>query len=143
MVLDVETGKTLAYIGNIKGDGSRELEADVDIIAAPRSPGSALKPILYAAALHDGLILPQSILPDVPVNIGSYTPKNFDISYDGAVAADWALSRSLNVPAVKLLQQYKYPRFYDVLRKGGFTTINRSADNYGLSLILGLSLIHI
>ena len=137
LVLDVETGKTLSYVGNIKGDGSREMEADVDIISAPRSPGSALKPILYAAALHDGQILPQSLLPDVPINIGSYTPKNFDLGYDGAVAADWALARSLNLPAVKLLQQYKYPRFYDLLRKGGFTTINRPADTYGLSLILG------
>ena len=62
MVLDVETGNTLAYVGNIKDASNKEMEADVDVIAAPRSPGSALKPILYAAMLSDGLILPNSII---------------------------------------------------------------------------------
>ena len=137
MIMEVETGDVLAYVGNIHAPGNREFEADVDVIAAPRSPGSALKPILYAAALHDGLILPQSLLPDVPTQIGGYSPKNFDLSYDGAVPADLALARSLNVPAVKLLQLYKYQRFYETLRLMGITTLNRPADNYGLSLVLG------
>lgn len=136
LVLDVETGNALAYVGNIKGT-DKELEADVDIISAPRSPGSALKPILYAASLHDGIILPQSLLPDVPMQVGGYTPKNFDLNYDGAVPADMALARSLNIPAVKLLQQYKYQRFYETLQQCGITTLNRPAGAYGLSLILG------
>ncbi|MBK8608921.1 MAG: penicillin-binding protein 1C [Chitinophagaceae bacterium] len=137
LVLDVETGNTLAYIGNIKDANNKEMEADVDVIGAQRSPGSALKPILYAAMLSDGLILPNSILPDIPTQIGSYSPKNFDLNYDGAVPANNALSRSLNVPAVKMLQQYKYPRFYETLRQTGITTLNNGADFYGLSLILG------
>jgi penicillin-binding protein 1C len=137
LVLDVETGNTLAYLGNIKGAGNIEMEADVDVIAAPRSPGSALKPVLYAAMLSDGLILPNSIIPDIPTQIGSYSPKNFDLSYDGAVSAGRALSRSLNVPAVKMLQQYKYQRFYETLQQSGITTLNNHADFYGLSLILG------
>lgn len=137
LVLDVETGNTLAYVGNIKGAGNIEMEADVDVIAAPRSPGSALKPILYAAMLSDGLILPNSIIPDIPTQIGSYSPKNFDLSYDGAVPAGRALSRSLNVPAVKMLQQYKYQRFYETLQQTGISTLNNHADFYGLSLILG------
>ena len=137
LVLDVETGNALAYVGNISDPSSKEMESDVDVIAAPRSPGSALKPILYAAMLSDGLILPNSIIPDIPTQIGGYAPKNFDLGYDGAVPAAKALSRSLNIPAVKLLQQYKYQRFYETLQQCGITTLNRSADTYGLSLILG------
>ena len=137
LVLDVETGNTLAYVGNIYDPFNKEMESDVDVIAALRSPGSALKPILYASMLSDGLILPNSIVPDIPTQIGSYAPQNFDLGYDGAVPASKALARSLNVPAVKLLQQYKYQRFYETLQQCGLTTLNRSADTYGLSLILG------
>jgi penicillin-binding protein 1C len=137
IVLDVETGNTLAYTGNIYDPLNKEMEADVDVIAAPRSPGSALKPVLYAAMLSDGLILPNSIIPDIPTQIGSYAPQNFDLGYDGAVPANRALARSLNIPAVKLLQQYKYQRFYETLQQAGITTLTRNADTYGLSLILG------
>lgn len=137
LVLDVETGNTLAYVGNITDRNDREMESDVDVIAASRSPGSALKPILYAAMLSDGLMLPNSLVQDIPTQIGSYAPKNFDLAYDGAVPASMALSRSLNIPAVKMLQQYKYQRFYETLQQCGITTLNRSADTYGLSLILG------
>ncbi len=137
LVLDVETGNTLAYVGNVKGQPKNKTENDVDIIAAPRSPGSALKPLLYAAMLSDGLILPNSLVADVPMQIGNYAPQNFDRGYDGAVPAANALARSLNIPAVKLLQQYKYQRFYETLKQCGISTLNRSADTYGLSLILG------
>ncbi|OOQ61668.1 penicillin-binding protein 1C [Mucilaginibacter pedocola] len=137
VVLDVETGATLAYAGNISHPEDPEMESDVDVIGAPRSPGSTLKPLLYAAMLHDGLILPNSLIPDVPTQIAGYHPENFDLGYDGAVPASNALSRSLNVPAVKMLQQYKYERFYDVLKKAGVTTLKQPADHYGLSLILG------
>lgn len=137
LVLDVESGNTLAYVGNIYDPLNKEMESDVDVIAAPRSPGSALKPVLYAAMLSDGLILPNSIIPDIPTQIGSYAPQNFDLGFDGAVPANRALARSLNIPAVKLLQQYKYQRFYETLQQCGITTLNRSADTYGLSLILG------
>jgi penicillin-binding protein 1C len=137
LVLDVETGNTLAYVGNIYAPLNKEMESDVDVIAAPRSPGSALKPILYTAMLSDGLILPNSIIPDIPTQIGGYAPQNFDLGYDGAVPANKALARSLNIPAIKLLQQYKYQRFYETLQQCGITTLNRSAATYGLSLILG------
>lgn len=137
LVLDVETGDVLAYVGNIYNPGNPELESDVDVIKAPRSPGSAMKPILYAAAISEGMILPNSLLPDIPTQIGGYTPQNYDRDYDGAVPASKALARSLNIPAVKLLQQYKYQRFYDLLKQLGMTTLNNPADHYGLSLILG------
>lgn len=136
LVLDVETGNALAYVGNISSS-DKEMESDVDVISAPRSPGSALKPVLYAAMLSDGLILPQSLIADVPMQIGDYAPKNFDLGYDGAVPAANALARSLNIPALKMLQQYKYQRFYETLKQCGITTLGRPADNYGLSLVLG------
>jgi penicillin-binding protein 1C len=88
LVLDVETGNTLAYVGNIYDPLNKEMESDVDVIAAPRSPGSTLKPILYAAMLSDGLILPNSIIPDIPTQIGGYSPQNFDLGFDGAVPAE-------------------------------------------------------
>ncbi len=137
LVLDVETGNTLAYIGNVYQPQNKELESDVDVVQAPRSPGSALKPILYAAMLSDGLLLPNSLVPDIPTQIGGYNPQNFDLGYDGAIPAHRALARSLNVPAVRLLQQYKYPRFYELLQQYGITTLKNPADFYGLSLILG------
>ena len=137
IVLEVETGNVLAYVGNISDAHDPEMESDVDIIKAPRSPGSTLKPILYAAMLTDGMILPNSIVPDIPTQIGGYVPQNFDLTYDGAVPASKALSRSLNIPAVRLLQRYKYQRFYEVLKQCGITTLDRPADLYGLSLILG------
>ena len=80
---------------------------------------------------------PRTLIPDVPTQIGGYSPQNYDLGYDGAIPADKALSRSLNIPAVKLLQNYKYQRFYDKLKKMGFGTLNKPADHYGLSLILG------
>jgi penicillin-binding protein 1C len=137
IVLDVETGQTLAYAGNISHPEDSTMQSDVDVINAPRSPGSTLKPLLYASALHDGLILPNTLLPDIPTQIQSFHPKNFDLVYDGAVPASKALSRSLNVPAVKLLQQFKYERFYEFLKNAGITTLKKPADHYGLSLILG------
>jgi penicillin-binding protein 1C len=137
IVLDVETGQTLAYAGNITHPEDPKMESDVDVVNAPRSPGSTLKPLLYANMLHDGLLLPNSLMPDIPTQIAGYHPENFDLGYDGAVPASKALSRSLNVPAVKMLQQFKYERFYDFLQKIGITTLKKPADNYGLSLILG------
>ncbi len=137
MVVEIETGAIVSYVGNIYHTNNPELESHVDILASPRSPGSTLKPILYTAMQADGLLLPKQLIPDIPTQIGGYTPQNFDLGYDGAVPANKALSRSLNIPAVKMLQQYKYQRFYDVLKKSGFTTLAKPADHYGMSLILG------
>ncbi|MES2274874.1 MAG: penicillin-binding protein 1C [Bacteroidota bacterium] len=137
IVLDVETGQALAYTGNISHRENAALESDVDVIGAPRSPGSTLKPLLYANMLHDGYLLPNSLVPDIPTQIAGYHPENFDLGYDGAIPASKALSRSLNVPAVKMLQKFKYERFYDFLKKAGITTLKQPADYYGLSLILG------
>ncbi|MEQ7802555.1 penicillin-binding protein 1C [Pedobacter sp. ASV1-7] len=137
LVLDVKQGIVISYVGNIYQPENKELESHVDMIKALRSPGSTLKPLLYASMLNDGFILPRTLIPDVPTQIGGYSPQNYDLGYDGAIPADKALSRSLNIPAVKMLQNYKYQRFYDQLKKLGFSSLNKPADHYGLSLILG------
>ena len=137
LVLEVETGKTLAYIGNVHHPQNSTAESQVDMITSLRSPGSTLKPMLYGAMLTDGLILPHTLIADIPTQIGGYAPQNYDLGYDGAIPASRALSRSLNIPAVKMLQQYKYQRFHPFLRSVGIRTLNRPADFYGLSMILG------
>jgi len=137
LILDAKTGEVVSYVGNIYQPENTALESHVDMIKAPRSPGSTLKPLLYASMLNDGFILPHTLIPDIPTQIAGYSPQNYDLGYDGAIAADKALSRSLNIPAVKMLQQYKYERFYDKLKKLGIGTLNQPADHYGLSLILG------
>jgi penicillin-binding protein 1C len=136
VVLDVATGEVLAYAGNTPGAGADHGE-DVDVAGAPRSTGSILKPYLYALALESGQILPQSLLHDVPTQLGRYKPENYYESYDGAVAANRALIRSLNVPFVLLLQQYGLEKFHFNLQRLGLTTLNRPPSHYGLSLILG------
>jgi len=137
IVVDVETGNVLAYIGNTKNPDNPEYGSEVDVITAPRSTGSILKPILFGALLDDGQILPNTLVPDIPTQISGYSPKNYNLSYDGAVPAKRALSRSLNIPAVKMLQKYGIDRFHYLLRKLGMTTIIFPADHYGLSIILG------
>ena len=136
VVIDVPTGEVLAYVGNVPGAGKEHGEA-VDVLAAPRSTGSILKPYLYALALESGTILPRSLLHDVPTQMGEYKPENFYESYDGVVPAKRALIRSLNVPFVLLLQQYGLEKFHFNLRRLGLRTINKPPEHYGLSLILG------
>lgn len=136
LVLDVETGDALSYVGNVPGRKAIH-ESEVDVITAPRSTGSILKPFLYAAMLDEGQLLPRALLPDVPMMINGFVPRNFTRQYDGAVHADEALIRSLNVPAVHLLRLYRYEKFYNLLRSMGMRSLNRPADHYGLSLILG------
>lgn len=135
LILDVESGEPLLYIGN--SPGLKDKGGQVDMIRAERSTGSILKPLLYAAMLNEGEILPQTLIRDTPVNYTGYMPRNFDRNFSGAVPADKALSRSLNVPAVEMLQQYGTSRFLDVLKSCGFSSFRQTASHYGLSLILG------
>jgi penicillin-binding protein 1C len=135
LVVDVETRNVIAYIGNSPTDFAHK--KDVDIITAPRSTGSILKPLLYASMLDESLLLPTSLVPDIPTQISGYAPQNYDNTYDGAVAANRALSRSLNIPSVLMLQEYGVYNFYDKLQKYKFRTITKHPNHYGLSLILG------
>lgn len=136
IITDVRSGGTIAYCGNADIEVKRP-GAWVDIARSPRSTGSILKPLLYCAALQEGVILPSSLLPDVPTNFGGFSPKNFDLNYDGAVPADEALARSLNIPNVWLLKQFGTTRFVTKLKEMGISTLNRKPEEYGLSLILG------
>jgi penicillin-binding protein 1C len=135
IVADVQTGAVIAYIGNTAT--SAKEGRDVDIVMSARSTGSILKPILYAAALDEGKILQSSLLPDIPAYLNGFTPKNFTHDYDGAVPADKALIRSLNIPAVFLLKDYRYEKFHALLKNTGLTSLGKGADHYGLSIILG------
>ncbi|MDR2119386.1 MAG: penicillin-binding protein 1C [Tannerella sp.] len=136
VVIDVRTGRTIAYCGNVDfGDGKSGNQ--VDVIRSPRSTGSILKPLLYCAALQDGDILPHTLLPDIPVNINGFSPQNISLQFDGAVPASQAVARSLNVPSVMLLRRYGVPKFHDFLRKAGLSTLSKPSSHYGLSLILG------
>ncbi|MBC7410883.1 MAG: penicillin-binding protein 1C [Bacteroidia bacterium] len=135
LIIDVKNRNVLSYVGNSPTNADHN--KDVDIITAPRSTGSILKPFLYAAMLDDGELLPNTLVADVPTQIAGYVPQNFNYTYDGAVFAQRALSRSLNIPAVLMLQNYGVPKFYDVLQKFKLTTINKHPNHYGLSLILG------
>jgi penicillin-binding protein 1C len=135
LVLHVKTRKVLAYVGN--APTSKENQKDVDIIDKPRSTGSILKPFLYAAMLDNGELLPNTLVADVPTNFGSFHPENFDKKYVGAVSAKLALSKSLNVPTVSMLQQFGLEKFHHYLQKLRLKDIQKSANHYGLTLALG------
>jgi penicillin-binding protein 1C len=135
IIIDVKTGNVIAYVGNT--ESGSENNNQVDVIRAPRSTGSILKPFLYAAMLHEGKMLQHTLVPDVPVVFNGFSPRNFSKNYDGVVSADKALIRSLNIPAVHELRDYRYEKFYELLKHVGLTTLTKPADHYGLSLILG------
>ena len=138
LVADVESGKILAYVGNVTDQNMTTGHGyQVDVITSPRSTGSVLKPFLYAAMLNDGLILPGTLIADTPLNINGFTPQNFNKTFYGAVPAHVAIERSLNVPLVRMLSQYNTGRFMSLLKRLGMTTLRFSEDHYGASLILG------
>lgn len=137
IVADTETGEVLAYVGNVSFKGNERRGNNVDIITSQRSTGSVLKPILYAGMLNDGLILPRTLVRDTPLNINGYIPENYDKTYYGAVHADRAIAKSLNVPLVRMLSEYNTGRFMSLLKKYGMTTLHFSEDHYGAAIILG------
>ncbi|MDZ7314886.1 MAG: penicillin-binding protein 1C [candidate division KSB1 bacterium] len=136
VIAAVDSGDVPAYVGNVtfnEIDGSPA----VDIIRSPRSTGSLLKPLLYAALLEAGEMAPSALVPDIPTRMGSFAPQNASRTFEGAVPADQAIARSLNVPAVRMLHRYGVDRFYHLLKSLGMTTLFRQPNDYGLSLILG------
>jgi penicillin-binding protein 1C len=138
LVVEVATGNVLAYAGNATlSDSAGRHGRDVDMIPAPRSTGSIMKPFLYAALLSAGEMLPNALVADIPTRFQGFRPENSDFTYSGAVPAGDALARSLNIPAVRMLQMLEEERFLDLLHSMGFTTFDRPASHYGLSLILG------
>src|SRR5690606_8200046 len=125
-------GNVKAYVGNSK-DENYSYSNQVDLIQSKRSSGSILKPFLYASMLQDGELLPKMLLNDTPIDI----TENYDKNYSGAVSADEALAKSLNIPAVHMLEKYSVAKFHHQLKNLGFTTFTKSPRHYGLSLIVG------
>jgi penicillin-binding protein 1C len=136
MISLIETGEVVAYVGNTHVQGN-EFSGAVNCINATRSSGSILKPLLYGKAIQDGLLTPDMLLSDLPSKFGSFSPHNFSGQFEGAVPANKALSRSLNIPMVHLLRQYGMTKFHRDLKNFGFTSLKFPSSHYGLSLILG------
>ncbi len=138
IVINNQDMTTPAYLGNVTTADNKILYgSDIDIAIKPRSTGSVLKPLLYGLMLQAGDILPNTLVPDIPTNYQGFTPENYDHKYRGAVPAKEALARSLNIPAVRMLKKYGVSRFHHDLQQLGMSTLFRSSDDYGLSLILG------
>lgn len=135
IVIDIPTGNIICYVGNTTNKEHPNYQ--VDIINSNRSPGSTLKPLLYCAMLHDGKILPNTLIPDIPIILEGFYPQNYNRTYEGAVYASQALSRSLNVPAIYMLKTYGVERFCHFLKQAGITTLQKPSTHYGLALILG------
>jgi len=137
IVADIRSGEVRAYIGNVPKSGRIDHGNEVDIISSRRSPGSLLKPFLYAMSIDDGIQMPAGLLPDIPIFYQGFAPKNFDRQFRGAVQANLALRSSLNVPFVSLLKEYTYEKFYYDLKNCGAISLDMPPGHYGLSIILG------
>ncbi|WP_277346840.1 peptidoglycan glycosyltransferase PbpC [Pseudomonas veronii] len=136
LVVEEETMAVRAYLGSVDINDARRF-GHVDMISALRSPGSTLKPFLYGMALDEGLIHSESLLQDVPRRYGDYRPGNFSMGFTGAVPASTALSSSLNLPAVQLLEAYGPKRFAAQMRIGGIPLVLPALAEPNLALILG------
>jgi penicillin-binding protein 1C len=135
LLIDFKTMEVLAQIGS--SDFSKiEIQGQVDGTRRPRSPGSTLKPFVYALALDQGKIHPLTLLKDSPHTFGDYNPENFDREFLGPIRASDALARSRNVPAVTLASELSHPAFYEFLRNAD-VALPKPASFYGLSLPLG------
>lgn len=115
---------------------SATISGQVNGTLAKRSPGSALKPFIYALAIDQGLIHPLTVLKDTPTSFGPFSPENFDGRFVGPITATDALIRSRNVPAVALSAQLAQPNLYQFLRSAGISQM-ASEQHYGLALALG------
>ncbi len=109
----------------------------VNFAVSRRSPGSALKPFLYAMALDEGLVIPDTYVLDVPTDFSGYVAENYDDKYRGRITLNNALILSLNAPAVRILSEVGLPDFHGLLLKGGLSTLDRPSMEYGLPLVLG------
>lgn len=136
IVVERATREVRGVVGNLgwleEGEGLM-----ISALEVPRSPGSTLKPFLYAAALDEGLAFPETQVEDLPVSWQGYAPKNYDGRYHGLVRLETALSTSLNVPFVNLLGQLGVEPFLGTLRRLGVDSLDRRPGHYGLSLAAG------
>ncbi len=136
IVIDNKSKEVKAYIGSSDFFDTKN-HGQVDGVQAMRSPGSALKPYLYALAMDKGMITPKTIIADVPIDINGYRPENYDLQFRGNISAENALKNSLNIPAVKLLNQYGVQNYVQKMQAAGFYSFHKEKQKVGLSLILG------
>lgn len=136
VIVDDATGEVRALVGS-PGFWGGERGSQIPSFAVPRSPGSALKPFIYALAVEEGQVLPEHLVLDVPVSFGTYVPKNYDGEFAGLVRAEEALSRSLNVPFVNLLADLGVDRFVGRLESWGVQSLSNQPGYYGLSAAIG------
>ncbi|MEO9484868.1 MAG: penicillin-binding protein 1C [Ekhidna sp.] len=136
IVIENETRRVVSYVGsaNFYNESSA---GQVDGVPAVRSPGSTLKPLLYALHYDKGTLTPKRRIADVQMNFGGYEPENYDNSFHGWISSEEALKQSLNVPTVHLLNEYGIMEFIEPLQSAQFRTIEKTKNNLGLSLILG------
>lgn len=136
LVVETQNMAVRAYLGSLDIGDERRF-GHVDMVRALRSPGSTLKPFLYALAMDAGLIHSESLLQDVPRRYGDYRPGNFNSGFSGPVSASEALATSLNLPAVQLLEAYGPKRFAGELRAAGLPLVLPPLAEPNLALILG------
>ncbi|MFL5351936.1 penicillin-binding protein 1C, partial [Archangium sp.] len=136
VVVDRERAEVVALVGNFDFFDT-EHGGQLPGFAMTRSPGSALKPLIYALAIDQGLAGPEQLVADIPASYGTYAPRNFDGRFQGLVRLEDALSQSLNLPFVKLLQRLGVERFLGALRLSGVTSLHPDPGHYGLSAAVG------
>jgi penicillin-binding protein 1C len=135
LLLDTQTMQVKAMVGSANYY-DEAISGQVNGVLAKRSPGSTLKPFIYALALDQGLLHPMTILKDAPTAFGSFSPENFDGHFVGPITAQDALIRSRNIPAVAVAAKLNQPDLYDFMKMAGVSNM-QSAQHYGLALVLG------
>jgi len=136
IVINNQTRAVEAYLGSADFSDA-EHHGQVDGVRAIRSPGSTLKPFLYAVTIDRGLITPHTVISNVPIDYAGYRPENYFGNYSGNITIEQALATSLNIPAVKILDQLGVSHFVQKLQQAGFSQVKKAGHQLGLSLILG------
>jgi len=136
VVVDRERAEVIALVGNFDFFDAKH-GGQLPGFVTTRSPGSALKPLIYALAIDQGLAGPEQLVADIPAAYGTYAPRNFDGRFQGLVRLEDSLSQSLNMPFVKLLQRIGVERFLGALRQAGVTSLHPDPGHYGLSAAVG------
>ena len=136
IIIDNKSNSVVGYCGSADFNDAAS-SGQVNGVIALRSPGSTLKPALYTLAFDNGMLTPEMRLLDTPTDINGYEPENYDQKFNGEVTAKFALVNSLNIPAVRLLQNIGLEKFVSFLTKSGFADIEKQKRDLGLSVILG------
>lgn len=135
LLVDSQSMQVRAWVGSADWH-DEAIDGQVNATSAKRSPGSTLKPFIYALGLDQGLLHPKTVLKDAPTSFGTYNPENFDGRFEGPITAQEALVRSRNVPAVAISARLSRPTLYDFLKSAGISRM-ASEQHYGLALTLG------